>query len=197
MKDYNIKIEFGKQAKKFRLHIGLGQEDLGKLTKMSTSEYGNLEKGKTNYNVDKIQTVASVYNMYYYEFGHPSAQLFKFENLAIQTQNIILNRKKPLKKYNSRIIYEHIISIIAELKLKEEFLIKDLSSKIENRFTVKYTDAEISGTIKNKFAEFVSKTDNEDLLKAGVGVKPKYYRIIKTIPLEMVENAKKIVGDDG
>lgn len=57
-------------------------------------------------------------------------------------------------------------------------------------------DAEISGTIKNKFNEFVFKTENEDLLKEGVGVKPKYYRLIKTIPLEMVEGAKKVVGDD-
>ncbi|WGQ15028.1 helix-turn-helix domain-containing protein [Sphingobacterium faecium] len=193
MDDFNIKIEFGKQAKKFRLHFGLGQKEIADLSDMSLSEYSDLENGKTNYNVEKIQDVSSVYGLFYYQLGNPTYKFPAFTKLPKETQSIINNRKEPLKVYNTRLIVEHLGIIFSAMPEGTEFLIKNINSLIEQKFKISYENEEISGTINKKFKDYICKTTKKDTTKLGVGAKPIYYKITRIVPLEMEKEEKKSI----
>lgn len=194
MSGYNIKIEFGKQAKKFRIHFGLGQKEIADLSNMSLSEYSDLENGKSNYNVEKIQNVSSIYGILYYEMGNPSCKFPAFSKLPKETQSVITNREEPLKIYNDRLIVEHLTDIFSIMPEDTKFLIKSLNTLVEEKFGVSYENEEISGTINKKFKDFIIKTNIQDITKKGAGAKPYYYQIIKLIPIEMVNKAYEAIN---
>lgn len=196
MKKYNIRTEFGKQAKKFRLHFGLSQKELAKLCNMSPSEYSDLENGVTNYNVEKLQSVSSTYNLFYYQMGNPKCRFPAFSKLPDKTKIVINSREEPVKTYNERLITEHLTFVFAELSKDAEFIIKEISLKINKKFNVFYENEEISGTISKNFAEFVVKTGRQDLNKSGPGAKPFYYQLIKPISEDMINKAKKSLGKE-
>lgn len=190
---YDVKIEFGKQAKKFRLHFGLSQMQVADLSGMSPSEYSDLEHGVTNYNVGKLQSVSSVYGLFYYQMGNPKCRFPIFSKLPEETKNIIISREQPLKVYSDRLIVEHLILVFSLMPKYSEFLIKDINIHIKERFKTIYENEEISGTINKKFLEFIIKTDKRDVSKKGPGAKPFYYRLIKSLPKEIVGKAKEKV----
>lgn len=192
---YDIKSEFGRQAKKFRLQFGLSQKELAKLSHMSPSEYGVLEKGITNYNVEKLQNVASVYGLVYYQFGNPNCKFPAYSKLPGKTRKAIISRQKPLRIYRDRLIIEHLTLILEELSTGDEFLIKYLRTKINEEYSIQYKDEEISGTIDKNFSEYVVKTDKQDMTKEGRGAKPFYYKLIKKIPARFLAEAKEKVGE--
>lgn len=190
MSDYNIKIEFGKQAKKFRIYFGLGQKQTADLSFMSLSEYSDLENGKTNYNVEKIQNVSSIYGLLYYHMGNPTCKFPAFAKLPKETQSVINNREEPLRIYNDRLIVEHLADIFSAMPEGTEFLIKNINALIQQKFKISYENEEISGTINKKFKDFIHKTTKKDTTKGGVGAKPFYYQVIKLITIEMAIKAK-------
>lgn len=191
---YNIKIEFGKQTKKFRLHFGLGQKELAKLSNMSPSEYSDLENGVTNYNVEKLQNISSVYGLLYYQMGNPKCRFPAFNKLPDKTKKAINARKEPLKIYKERLIIEHLTLLFGELSKGNEFLIKEIGAKINERYDIQYEDEEISGTINKNFSEYVVKTQKKYTAKKGPGAKPSYYKLIKKIPARVLVEAKEKVG---
>jgi len=191
---YDIKCEFGKQAKKFRLQFGLSQKELANLSKMSPSEYGSLEKGITNYNVEKLQNVASVYGLVYYQFGNPICSFPTFNKLPKETRKVISSRKIPLKIYKERLIVEHLTLIIGEMSKGSEFLITHLGAKINKEFRVNYKAEEIADTIKKNLSDYVVNTNIKNLTKEGPGAKSIYYKLIKEIPYQILIDAKEKVG---
>lgn len=189
MGDYDIKLEFGKQAKKFRLHFGLSQIEAANLSEMSPSEYSDLENGTTNYNVEKLQTVSSIYGLLYYQMGNPNCKLPAYSKLPEATKVKINSRDKPLKVYNERFIVEHLTIAFGNMSEKSEFLIKDISNKIIEQFGVFYNNEEISGTISKNFAGSIAKTDRKQIDKKGRGAKPFYFMLIKSLPNDIVQKA--------
>lgn len=189
--EYDIKSEFGKRAKQFRLKFGLSQKELGELSGMSPSEYGVLEKGITNYSVEKLQKVAAVYGMVYYQFGNPECGFPTFDMLPNETRKAIISREKPLKIYNDRLIIEYLTLILGELSIGSKFLVKNLRTKINKKYSTQYEDSEISGTISKNFSEYVIKTDDQYMAKEGPGAKPFYYKLIKRIPIHILAKAKE------
>src|SRR5690606_37176237 len=113
---YDIKSEFGKLAKKFRLKFKLSKKELASLSHMSPSEYGSLEKGSTNYNVEKLQKVASVYGLLYYQFGNPNCEFPEFGELPDATREIIISRQEPLKIYKERFIIEYLTIVLSQFE---------------------------------------------------------------------------------
>lgn len=184
MKDYSIKNEFGKQAKKFRIHFGLDQQATAGLSDMSTSEYSDLENGNTNYNVEKIQNVSSIYGLFFYQFGNPACNFPTFSDLPKKTQAAIQSRTTPLKIYNSRLIIEHLTAVFNTMNANDEFLIKDISTIIKDNFKISYKNEEIAGTINKNFKDLIVKTEKQDTSKMGVGPKPFYYKILKNTPFK-------------
>lgn len=194
MSDYDIKLEFGKQAKKFRLHFGLSQIQAADLSNMSPSEYSDLENGITNYNVEKLQLVSSIYGLLYYQMGNPKCKFPALSNLPERTKAEINSRKKPLKVYNERFIVEHLTIIFGAMSENTEFLIKDVSDKLIKQFGVLYDNEEISGTISKNFAGLIVKTDKKQLDKTGRGAKPFYYMLVRSLPGEVVNKANQTIG---
>lgn len=184
MKNYNIKHEFGKQAKKFRIHFGLDQKAVAALSDMSSSEYSDLEKGHTNYNVEKIQNVASIYGLLFFQLGNPSYDFPSFSDLPEKTQNAINSRTTPLKVYKTRLIVEHLAAAFSTMKVNDDFLIKDINTLVKECFNISYKNEEIAGTIDKNFKQVILKTDKQDTSKKGFGPKPYYYRVLKLIPLQ-------------
>ncbi|WP_104381358.1 helix-turn-helix domain-containing protein [Sphingobacterium sp. HMA12] len=196
MSDYDIKLEFGKQAKKFRLHFGLSQIEAANLSEMSPSEYSDLENGTTNYNVEKLQTVSSIYGLLYYQMGNPNCKLPNHSKLPEVTKAKINSRDKPLKVYNERFIVEHLTIVFGNMSEKSEFLIKDISNKIIEQFGVSYDNEEISGTISKNFAGSIAKTDKKQIDKKGRGAKPFYFMLIKSLPNDIVQKAIQTIESD-
>lgn len=196
MSDYDIKLEFGKQAKKFRLHFGLSQIEAANLSEMSPSEYSDLENGTTNYNVEKLQTVSSIYGLLYYQMGNPNCKLPAYSKLPEATKIKINSRDKPLKVYNERFIVEHLTITFGNMSEKSEFLIKDISNKIIEQFGVSYDNEEISGTISKNFEDSIAKTDKKQIDKKGRGAKPFYFILIKSLPNDIVQKAIQTIGSD-
>jgi len=187
MKDYNVKNEFGKQAKKFRIHFGLDQQAIADLSDMSISEYSDLENGNTNYNVEKIQSISSIYGLFFYQLGNPTCNFPSFSDLPKRTQAAIESRTTPLKIYNSRLIIVHLTTIFNTMNVNDEFLIKDINTIIKDSFKISYKNEEIAGTINKNFKGLIAKTEKRDTSKKGVGPKPFYYRILKPIPLKITD----------
>lgn len=195
MDDFNIKIEFGKQAKKFRLHFGLSQIEAAALSDMSPSEYSDLENGTTNYNVEKLQSVTSIYGLFYYQIGNPKCKFPAFSKLPEVTKAKINSREKPLTVYNERFIIEHLTIIFGNMSEKSKFLIKDINSKIIEQFGISYDNEEISGTISKNFAGSIVKTDKKQIDKKGRGAKPFYFMIIKSLSTDIVQEAIQTIGN--
>lgn len=193
---YDIKIEFGKQAKKFRIHFGLSQIEVADLSDMSPSEYSDLENGTTNYNVGKLQNVSSVYGLFYYQMGNPKCKFPASFKLPENTKKTINAREEPLKIYNDRLIVEHLTIVFSIIPEKSDFLIKNIGNQIRELFKISYENEEISGTISKNFGGFIIKTDKKEIDKKGPGAKPFYYQLIKTLPKEMVDKAKEALGND-
>ncbi|GEM_PF-2371248 len=196
MSSYNIKLEFGKQAKKFRLHFGLSQIEAADLSEMSPSEYSDLENGTTNYNVEKLQCVSSIYGLFYYQMGNPTYKFPAFSKLPEVTKAKINSREKPLTIYNERFIIEHLTIIFGNMSEKSEFLIKDINSKIVEQFGVSYDNEEISGTIGKNFAGFIVKTDKKQIDKKGPGAKPFYFTVLKSLSNDIVQEAIQTIENE-
>lgn len=196
MSSYDIKLEFGKQAKKFRLHFGLSQIEAADLSEMSPSEYSDLENGTTNYNVEKLQSVSSIYGLFYYQMGNPTCKFPAFSKLPEVTKTKINSREKPLTVYNERFIIEHLTIIFSNMSEKSEFLIKDINSKIVEQFGVFYDNEEISGTISKNFAGSILKTDKKQIDKKGRGAKPFYFMIIKSLSNDIVQEAIQTIENE-
>ncbi|WP_313419966.1 helix-turn-helix domain-containing protein [Sphingobacterium multivorum] len=193
MSDHDIKIEFGKQAKKFRLHFGLSQIEVADLSDMSPSEYSDLENGTTNYNVEKLQIVSSIYGLFYYQMGNPKCKFPALSKLPERTRAKINSREKPLKVYNERLIVEHLTVIFGTMSEKTAFLIRDISDKIIEQFGISYDSEEISGTISKNFSDSIVKTDRKQFDKKGRGAKPFYFMVVKSLSDDVVKKAVQTI----
>lgn len=194
MTGYNIKIEFGKQAKKFRIYFGLGQKETAYLSDMSLSDYRSLENGKANYSIEKIQHVSSIYGLLYYKMANPSCKFPALRNLPKETQALVNISPEPLQIDKYRLIVEYLTDILSVMPKGTEFLIKSVNALIEEKFGVLYQDEQIFRAINKSFQHFIIKSENRAFTKEVTGVKPFYYQVLNLIPIEMVNKAKETIS---
>lgn len=93
-KKYDAKIEFGKQAKIYREHFELTQEDVSILLGILQPDYSEIEAAKKSIGLDRAELVACVYGIRYYQMANPVYPFPVFNRLPKKTQKAILNRKQ-------------------------------------------------------------------------------------------------------
>ena len=188
----SIRKQFGKQAKKIRLHYGLDQDDLASLSAMTQSEYSGLESGSKNYNVERLEQVSAVYGLEYYEIGNPKTKYPLFNKLPIETQQKIKGRKKPVSVYNELDLSNHLLLVLSKWEEDSIFtpsdifslLAKDLKEGIKK-------SSRITDLFAFEFSEYVEKTGEKKKIEGKRGRPEEYYRLIKKITPEMLKKTKE------
>ena len=90
----DILAEFVAQIQKYLQHFGLTEADLGALIGTSSGDIKGMLNSTKSVGLIRLDRIASIFGLTYYEFGNPSHPYPKFRNLPIDTQSAILKRKE-------------------------------------------------------------------------------------------------------
>ncbi|TDS52422.1 helix-turn-helix domain-containing protein [Myroides indicus] len=125
-KEYYQK-EYGKRVAEFLSFYGLTEGDLAKLIDSNSSNIKNIIRGKVGLNINKMISIASVFNLTYYDFANPNYKLPLKSKLPKSTIKIINERAEK------GIVIRDTSNILAnelERLIKEGVLNKPVTSKI-------------------------------------------------------------------
>ena len=116
-----------------------------------------------------------------------------------KTKDRIAYREKegPHKQetYKSLDLNEKITIALSLFKEEDEFLIEELVDIINERCGDTTDTSLIGDRLSKTFKAYALKTNKKGKSKSGRGRRPYYFRLIKTLPKEIVNQAKETVGD--
>ncbi|WP_286856481.1 MULTISPECIES: hypothetical protein [Sphingobacterium] len=161
---------------------GLYNIDIKNLLNTSTDIVQDIKKGKNGPTLKKLDAIAQLFGLNYYEFGNPDFKLPKKENLPRPTLEKILWRDEvgppESKKYNKLDLNNAVVDALTAFKDIEKFLPSEVYDSLSQELKEKLNSAiRITGLFSDELKENVEKT-GEKLDKKGVGRKQEYYRVI-------------------
>ena len=163
-------------------YYGLYSIDIKNLLNTSTDIVQDIKKGKNGPTLKKLEAIAQLFGLNYYEFGNPEFNLPEKENLPTLTIEKILWRAEvgppESKKYNKLDLNNAVIDALTAFKDTEKFLASEVYDNLPQELKGKLGSAiRITGLFSDELSENVEKT-GEKLEKGEVGRKQEYYKII-------------------
>lgn len=89
----NIATEFVYQIQKYLAHFGMLEADLGALIGTGSSDINAIMNLQKSLGLIRLDRIASVFGLTYYEFGNPSHPFPSFDNLPSETKIMIEKRR--------------------------------------------------------------------------------------------------------
>jgi len=177
----NIVDEYVDILQYYLEYYGLYSIDIKNLLNTSTDIVQDIKKGKNGPTLKKLEAIAQLFGLNYYEFGNPEFKLPEKENLPTPTQEKILWRAEvgppESKKYNKLDLNNAVIDALTDFKDKEKFLASEVYDNLPQELKGKLGSAiRITGLFSDELKKKVEKT-GEKLDKKGSGRKQEYYRV--------------------
>lgn len=163
-------------------YYGIYSIDIKNLLNTSTDIVQDIKKGKNGPTLKKLEAIAQLFGLKYYEFGNPEFKLPEKENLPTPTQEKLLWRAEvgppESKKYNKLDLNNAVIDALTAFKDTEKFLTSEVYDNLPQELKGKLGSAiRITGLFSDELSENVEKT-GEKLEKGEVGRRQEYYKVI-------------------
>lgn len=192
--------EFAKILRKYMKKFGLNPIDIAFLSKVNKKTIDAVLAGTGGIELDSVDEISLIFGLRYFEFGNPDFAMPSFDSLPEATKVRIAFRKKegPHEDttYNTVLLNEKIVVVLAEYKNGDEFLAEHIVAKLLETFKEKMSTSEVTTRLSNSLIKYVAQTDKKHESKMGKGRKPFYYRLIKKIPAKVLAEARKKVEEN-
>jgi len=199
MANATIIKEYAKILRKYMQAFSLEPIDIAYLAKSTKKTIVSILEHSGSLELETQEAISQIFNLHYYEFGNPDHPIQAFESLPQKTKDRIAYRKKegPHKQetYNSLDLNEKITIALSFFKEGDEFLIEELVDMINERCGDTTDTSLIGDRLSKTFKAYILKTNKKGKSKSGRGRRPYYFRLIKVLPKEVVNQAKETVGD--
>lgn len=164
-------LKFAKKIEGFRLYFKLSQNDMASLMGITHSVYKSLEKGK-GVDLDKIDLIARVYGLRYWEFLNPDLKIVNEGNLPAATRKLVIDRKDTKRnlKGNELHLPEKVKAVLFSGKLDPEFTASEVYKLLPKKTkeiinSGRVTDALTKGMISKMIEETGEKRSREKLYR--------------------------------
>lgn len=182
MSTKNIVEEFVTILEYYMDYYGLYSVDVKNLLKSSTDIVKDLKEAKNGPTLKKLDAIAGIFGLRYYQFGDPDFPLPEKGNLPPATKEKIDWRREvgppESKKYNKLDLNQAVLNALKEFAGKEDFLPSDVYQSLPKDLKGKLGSAtRVTGLFSDELKRNVQKT-GKTVEKEGVGRKEEYYKVI-------------------
>ncbi len=91
--------QLSERIRQFRLQKGLSQENMADMLSLSTTAYGDLERGRTELSFSRLENIAKLLDM-------PLPELLGFESVSMSETEWLRQENTRLLAVNSRLQHE-------------------------------------------------------------------------------------------
>lgn len=184
---------------KYMKRFGLESVDIAFLAKSTKSNINSVLESKTSVGLETMESISSIFNLSYYEFGNPNHPMPSLKSLPDKTKQRIIFRKKEgphiEQTYNSLSINDKITLVLSKYEVDQLFLTEEIIQEIKAAFPEDPINTTLIGDrLKKSFQAYVQKTEKQAASKIGRGRKPYYYKIIASFPLASILAAKESIN---
>lgn len=95
----NIASHLSERIRQIRLQKGLSQENMADMLGLSTTAYGDLERGRTELSVSRLENIARLLDV-------PLAELLGLESATLSETEWLRQENTRLMAANSRLLHE-------------------------------------------------------------------------------------------
>ncbi|RQP09084.1 MAG: hypothetical protein EAS52_24275 [Parapedobacter sp.] len=182
MDNRNVVEELVEVLEYYMGFYGLYNIDIKNLLKSSTDIVNDIKHAKNGPTVKKLDTIAGIFGLPYYQFGDPNFELPEKKDLPPATKERIDWRKEvgppESKKYNKLDLNKAVLNALNAFADKEEFLPSDVFDTLSKDLKDKLGSAtRVTGLFSDELKKNVVKTGNK-VEKDGAGRKEEYYKVI-------------------
>lgn len=177
--------DFVKILHHYMQYYGLYSADIRNLVKTTTDIVKDFEQGKNGPTLKKIEAVANIFGLKYYEFGTPNFPMPTLDQLPLRTREKIEWRKETgppeSKQYQKLDLNQAVLHALAGFDEDEEFLASDVYKILPEDLQEKLgSPTRITGLFSNELYDKVTKTGNK-VAKEGPGRPEEYYKLTPAI----------------
>lgn len=182
MNSRNVLEELVEVLEYYMGFYGLYNIDIKNLLKTSSDIVSDIKQAKNGPTIKKLDSIAGLFGLPYYQFGDPNFELPEKEDLPPATKEKIDWRKEvgppESKKYNKLDLNNAVLTALDTFANKEEFLPSDVFDSLSKNLKDKLGSAtRVTGLFSDELKENVAKTGNK-VEKEGAGRREEYYKVI-------------------
>ncbi len=176
--------DFVKILQYYMQYYGLYAVDIRNLAKTTTDLVKDFEHSKNGPTLKKIESIANLFGLRYYEFGNPHLPMPALDQLPIRTREKIEWRLEvgppESKQYQKLDLNQAVLHALEGYEEEEEFLPSDIFKSLSKDLQQKLGSAtRITGLFSTELYDNVVKTGNK-VAKEGRGRPEEYYK--RTLP---------------
>ncbi len=168
---------FGIQSKRIRLHFKLKQIDVAKLASLTQPEYSKIENGSARPGLDKLQNIAQVYGLNYWELANPHLDFPSIHTLPSKVQKLLEDVAPDAKLYKKIDLAHHMEQVLNRYRPDEEFLPSEIFGQLSEDIKAYLgSSVRITHMLKTNFAEQVVKS-GKITTRRKAGRPEEYYKL--------------------
>ncbi len=188
MNDRDVIDELVEILEYYMDYYGLYNIDIKNLLKSSSDIVNDIKHAKNGPTVKKLDAIAGIFGLTYYQFGDPDFDLPEKEDLPLATKERIDWRTEvgppESKKYNKLDLNQAVLKALKAFENKEEFLPSDIFGALPKDLKDKLGSAtRVTRLFSDELKENVEKTGNK-VEKEGPGRREEYYKVISLIDFQ-------------
>lgn len=176
-------------------YYGLYSIDVTKLLKSTRDIIKELNESKNGPTLKKLDAIASIFGLKYYQFGNPEYALPEYEHLPRATREKIDWRREvgppESRNYKKLDLNNAVLNVLQNFVNREEFLpseiYESLSSNLKNELG---SATRVTGLFSDELKEYVKKTGNR-IKKTNIGRPEEFYKVVSLKPLHNKTKRRK------
>jgi hypothetical protein len=177
--------EYAKILRKYMTAFSLEAIDIAYLAKSIKRTINFVLEEKGSLELETQEAIARIFGLRYFEFGNPKHPLPSLKSLPESTKKRIEYRKKAgpsvVISYNTSDINARIKEVLSRYSLGDQFLAKEIASKILDSYGERYSVSEVIDRLKKRFKDNIVRTTKKDMSSAVRGPKPVYYELVREV----------------
>lgn len=190
--EYEIAI---KNLEKLRLSLNIEMQEIDEQAKLGTNTYSRIVAGKQPIKLNELIAIGrAIYSLKAVQILNPNVKIPSINRLPIEIKKIAKERqgKDPRIQEKRDIIYYCILILNKHFKAGDDFTNSQIKGYLNDDLKFVFKGKSIEWN-KSIIAKYIFDTETTRPAKT----KPEnVYKLLKKLPVKMVNEAKEIVGED-
>lgn len=177
-------------------YYGLYSIDITKLLKSTRDIMKELKESKNGPTLKKLDAIAGIFGLKYYQFGDPEYTLPEYESLPPATREKIDWRKEvgppESRNYKKLDLNNAVLNVLQNFVSRKEFLPSEVYESLSSDLKSELGSAtRVTGLFSDELKEYVKKTGNS-IKKKNVGRPEEFYTVVSLKPLHNKTKPRKL-----